>query len=118
MNRPPHPRRGNPGWFVALAFMFLGAGCVSTNPQKFPEQVRQWVPLGTSAKQAECIMTQKGFTCYTWTRNSTFNPYHMDYLGCEREQVMLHDWSVKFFLEDGKVVRYGPITIDDTTVGR
>ncbi|MBC8095806.1 MAG: hypothetical protein H7Y43_08335 [Akkermansiaceae bacterium] len=108
---PGSNRIRNVGLLLMLAL--LSTGCVSTKPGKFAEQVYQWVPLGTPAKQAEEIMTRKGFECHTWTRDNPFNPYGFDYLGCEREQVRLHDWSVKFFLEDGKVVRYGPIAVDD-----
>jgi hypothetical protein len=93
--------------------VFLGNGCISTKPEKFAALVQSWVPIGTSAKDAERIMTQKGFECHTWTKESSFNPYGFDYLGCERDQVMLHDWSVKFFLDKGEVVRYGPISVDD-----
>ncbi|HLP75317.1 MAG TPA: hypothetical protein VK327_00225 [Candidatus Paceibacterota bacterium] len=96
-----------------LAFVILAAGCVSTKPEKFAMQVHQWVPIGTSAKEAERIMTRKGFECHTWSKNSPFNRFGIEYMGCEREQVMMHDWSVRLFLDDGQVIGYGPVMVDD-----
>jgi hypothetical protein len=99
-----------------LAIMLLSAGCVSTDPEKFAGQVRDWVPVGTSEKAAQRIMTRKGFECYTFKKDSPFNPFGEDFLGCEREQFRMHDWSVKFLLKDEQVIGYGPVTVDEVTV--
>ncbi len=96
-----------------LAFVLLIAGCVSTKPEKFAAQVRHWVPIGTSATEAERIMTNKGFECHTWSKHSPFNRFGVEYMGCEREQVMMHDWSVRLFLDDGQVIGYGPVIVDE-----
>jgi hypothetical protein len=94
----------------------LGGGCVSTDPQKFVAQVRKWVPLDTPVADAERIMTHHGFECQRVTRDHPFNRFGVDYLDCDREQIRLHDWNVKLFLEDGKVSRYGPMSIDDQSL--
>jgi hypothetical protein len=91
----------------------LGAGCVATNPEKFSRQVQQWVPLGTPVARAEHIMARHGFECRRLSQSHSFNPYGVDCLDCDREQVNLHDWSVTLFLEAGKVSKYGPISVDD-----
>jgi hypothetical protein len=93
----------------------LGSGCASTNPQKFTAQVQAWVPLGTPAAEAEQIMTRHGFECQRVTKDHAFNQYGEDYLDCDREQFWMHDWNVKLFLEDDKVSRYGPMSIDGRT---
>jgi hypothetical protein len=101
-------------WGILLVTLAgcLGSGCVSTNPQKFTAQVQAWVPLGTPAAEAEHIMTRHGFECRRVTKDHPFNRYGEDYLDCDREQIRMHDWNVTLFLEDGKVSRYGPLTID------
>jgi hypothetical protein len=38
-----------------------------------------------------------------------FNSTGFDYLDCEKEQVMFHDWNARFIFRDGKVSAYGPI---------
>jgi hypothetical protein len=98
---------------VLLVCVLVSTGCASTQPEKFAAQVRQWVPLGTSEKQAERIMTSKGFECRTLSKDNPFNAFGVDYLECSREQVYQHDWSVKLFLKDSAVVDYGPITVDE-----
>jgi hypothetical protein len=90
----------------------LGAGCVSTDRQKFGAQVREWVPLDTPVAEAERIMTHHGFECQRLSKDHPFNQYGVDYLDCDREQIRMHDWNVKLFLEDGKVSKYGPMSID------
>ena len=57
-------------------------------------------------------MTRHGFECRRLTKDHPFNQYGEDYLDCDREQIRMHDWNVKLFLEDGKVSRYGPMSID------
>lgn len=96
-----------------LAFVLLTAGCASTRPEEFAAEVRRWVPIGTSEKDAEKIMTRKGFDCRKLSKDNPFNPYGVDCLRCDRDNFFQHDWSAKFFLEDGKVIRYGPVLIDD-----
>jgi hypothetical protein len=93
----------------------LGNGCASTNPQKFADQVHSWVPLGTPATEAERIMARHRFECRRVTKDHAFNSYGQDYLDCDREQFWMHDWNVKLFLEDDKVSRYGPMSIDGRT---
>jgi len=102
--------------FVILAVLLAGglcAGCVSASLEKFNRQVQEWVPLGTSVADAERIMGQHGFECSLLTRDHPFNAYGVDYLDCDKEQVRLHDWNVKLFLKDGKVSRYGPMSVDE-----
>jgi hypothetical protein len=91
------------------------AGCMSTTPEKFSRQVKEWVPLGTPAAEAQHIMEHHGFECRLLTKDHPFNKYGVDYLDCDQEQVRLHDWHVQFFLEDDKVSRYGSMGIDDHT---
>jgi len=90
----------------------LLAGCLSSDPVKFESKVRVWVPLGTTAADASRIMTQHGFDCYRFTTNNPFNSIGLDYLDCEMENVMFHDWYARFILRDGKVSEYGPIRTD------
>lgn len=123
MNNPDPPR---PGGKRASRFRFLFlivalvgclcAGCVSANPQKFSRQVQKWVPLGTPMAEAGRVMKHHGFDCTLVTKNHPFNPYGLDYLDCEREQVWMHDWRVELFLEDGKVSKYGRIKVDEDSM--
>ena len=101
---------------LLLALVLFTSGCASTNPEKLAQQVKHWVPIGTSAKEAERIMTRHSFECHRLRKDNPFNPLGSDYLGCDRQNYRLHDWSVKLLLQDEKVVGYGPISIDETTV--
>jgi hypothetical protein len=96
-----------------LAFVLLIVGCTSTQPDKFASTVHGWVPLGTTEKKAAKIMTRKGFECRHLSKENPFNPLSADCLRCDREQYLQHDWSVQFLLQDGKVIGYGPISVDD-----
>jgi hypothetical protein len=102
--------------YLLLAFVLFASGCASTNPEKLAQQVKGWVPIGTSAKEAERIMTRHSFECHRLRKDNPFNPLGSDYLGCDRQNYRLHDWSVKLLLQDEKVVGYGPISIDETTI--
>lgn len=102
---------------VLLAFVLLTAGCATPQPDKFADKVRHWVPIGTSAKDAEHIMTRKGFECRKMSKENPFNPDGVDCLRCDRDNYFLHNWTVKIFLEDGKVSGYGPVSIDDGPIG-
>ena len=104
--------------FITLAVLLAAwgvAGCMSTSPEKFTRQVKEWVPIGTPEAEAKRIMEHHGFECQLLTKDHPFNKYGMDYLDCDEEQVRLHDWHVKLFIEDGKVSKYGPMGIDDRT---
>ena len=48
---------------LILAFGWFAVGCISSNPTKFDEEVRQWVPVGTSLADARHIMEHHGFEC-------------------------------------------------------
>lgn len=97
-------------WLVLL--IGLGAGCTSTEPGKFEEQVHHWVPIGTPEKEARRVMTRRGFDCDLVKQDSPFNRYGSDYLDCSRTQVWFHDWTVRIFLKDGKVSGYGPVRVE------
>src|SRR5262249_53916338 len=93
-----------------LRFAFLGLllavgwpGCTSPTPQKFTQQIKDWVPLGTPVAEAKHTMEHHGFECQLLTKDHPFNKYGVDYLDCDEEQVRLHDWHVKLFIKDGKV---------------
>jgi len=106
---------------LALSGALIGGfcvGCVSTNPQKFSQQVQHWVPLGTPLAKAERIMSSHDFDCRLLTKDHPFNEYGVDCLDCDREQIDMHDWNVKFFLEDGKVSKYGPMSVDENAFER
>jgi hypothetical protein len=98
---------------VLLAFVLLSAGCASTQPEKFADQVRHWVPLGTAEEQAGRIMARKGFECRKLSKDNPFNPHGVDCIRCDREQVFQHDWSVTLLLEEAKVIGYSAISVDD-----
>ena len=57
-------------------------------------------------------MEHYGFDCHYITTNNTFNSSGFDYLDCDREQVRLHDWSVRFIFQDQKVSAYGFIKVN------
>jgi hypothetical protein len=94
---------------VSVAGSILTA-CLSTDPVKFESKVREWVPLGTDVADARRIMERHGFECHLITTNNVFNSLGSDYLDCEMEQVMFHDWNARFIFRDGKVSAYGPIS--------
>src|SRR5689334_17695000 len=94
-------------WLFALV-AGLTAGCrVSTDQEKFEAEVKQWVPLGTKASQAQKTMEKKGFECNITRHDSIFNTNDVDWLDCIREQVWFHDWETRILLKDDKVVGYG-----------
>ena len=86
-------------------------GCLSTDPVKFESKVRDWVPLGTTAADAQRIMERHGFECHLLTTNHVFNSIGVDYLDCDMQQVMFHDWNARLIFHDGKVSAYGPFQI-------
>ena len=94
---------------VSIAGAMLTA-CLSPDRVKFESKVREWVPLGTDAADAQRIMERHGFECHLITTNNVFNSRGVDYLDCEKEQVMFHDWNARFIFRDGKVSAYGPIS--------
>ena len=108
--------RAIPLLILLLVSVFFTSGCASTNPEKLAQQVKGWVPMGTPAKEAERIMARHSFECHRLRKDNPFNSLGSDYLGCDRQNYRLHDWSVKLLLQDEKVVGYGPISIDETTV--
>jgi hypothetical protein len=102
-------------WAVAW---LLAAGCATSAatpplPENYNgayEQVRQWVPLGTTLANAQKIMASHGFTCSV-TRNAPWdNQSNVDYLYCDEVWaapsdflVMKRRWQVALFLTDDKV---------------
>ena len=90
----------------------LPAGCISTEPDKFKSQVREWVPVGTEVTEARRIMERHRFTCYLITTNHQLNVLGRDYLDCERLQFSFHDWHVRLLVDDEKISGYGPLTIE------
>ena len=100
---------------VLLAFALSNAGCASTQPEKFADEVRGWVPIGTSENDAEKIMTRKGFECRRLSRENPFNAYDVDCLRCDRDHFFQHDWTVTLFLKDKKVTGYGPSIVDEVS---
>ena len=102
-------------WKLVLLVVFaagLCGGCVSMQPQKFENQLHQWVPLGTTEKEARRIMEHQGFDCDLVKQDNRFNRYGRDYLDCARTQVWFHDWSAVIFLNNGKVSGYGPVHVE------
>src|SRR5436305_908870 len=98
------PRSGTPPILIS-ALLVLG-GCLSADPAKFQAQLREWVPVGTSAADAQQIMEGRAFQCHLITTNNMFNSMGVDYLDCEREEYRFHDWYVRFILQDGRVSDY------------
>src|SRR5271170_102485 len=96
--------------FVLLAVLtavLACSGCISRNTEKFQEQVRKWVPVGTKTAKAQHIMERKGFDCNVLMHDNVFNTNEVDYLNCTREQVWFHDWEAQIILKDGIVIDYG-----------
>ena len=84
----------------------LCAGCVSMDPEKFSQEIKQWVPLGTPSAEAKRIMEHHGFECDIVKQDNMFNPFGSDCLECYRNQVWFHDWSARFILTNDKVSGY------------
>ncbi|MEO8426049.1 MAG: hypothetical protein ABI651_02950 [Verrucomicrobiota bacterium] len=93
---------------ISIAISILTA-CLSPEHVKFESKVREWVPLGTDASDAQRTMERHGFECHLITTNNVFNSRGFDYLDCEMIQVMFHDWNARLILQDGKVSAYGLI---------
>jgi hypothetical protein len=98
-------------FFVVALSGLAGAGCISKNTEKFQQQVKKWVPIGTKTAKAQHIMERKGFECNVLVHGNVFNTNDVDYLDCVREQVWFHDWQARIVLKDGKVVDYGPAEV-------
>jgi hypothetical protein len=93
-------------WVLLLTLAAVLTGCVSTDPVKFDQQVRKWVPLGTPAVDAQRIMESHRFDVVLVKKDSPFNRFGRDYLQCDRSQVFFHNWVTQIFLEDDKVSGY------------
>jgi L-alanine-DL-glutamate epimerase-like enolase superfamily enzyme len=98
-------------WILVLALAFLTA-CASTDQDKFDQQVRKWVPLGTSATEAKRIMESHDFECTLLKKDSPFNHHGTEALECERSQKWLHTWTTVIYLTDDKVTGYGETEIE------
>ena len=61
-------------------------------------------------------MARRGFEVHRLSKENPFNPFGSDYLGCDRQNFRLHDWSVKLLIKDDKVAGYGPVSIDEKSV--
>ena len=101
----------------AAALMFAAGCATSASAPPLPEnyygayaQVQQWVPLGTSYRDAQRIMESHGFKC-SLTRNAQWGDQNnVDYLYCEQfwsavdsQLVVKRRWQVALFLADNKV---------------
>ena len=96
---------------VVILAGLAGGGCISKNTEKFQQQVKKWVPVGTKTEKAQHIMEGKGFECSVIKHDNLFNTNGVDYMDCIREQVWFHDWQARFMLRDGKVSDYGPASV-------
>ena len=100
-------------WLVLLvALGWLAGGCISANPVKFDEQVRQWVPIGTPLADARHTMEHHGFECILVKKDNRFNGAGIDSLDCVKEGGSFHNWSTRLFLEDDHVTGYGPAVVE------
>jgi len=99
-------------WGIAFALVMVAAGCTSLDESKFGNQVKRWVPVGTSEKDAERIMAKHGFDCTLVKANTTFNGAKTDCLDCIREWVYQHTWTAQIQLTDDKVSGYGRMTVE------
>jgi len=100
-------------WLVLfVAIGWLAGGCISANPLKFDEQVRQWVPMGTPLAEARRTMEHHGFECILVKKDNRFNGDGMDSLDCVKEGGSFHNWSARFFLKDDQVTGYGPAVVE------
>ncbi len=99
------------GALLALAACLL-AGCTSFDEDKFDQQVRHWVPVGTSLEEAKHTMEHHGFDCEVVHKDNPFNQDGYDSLECDKTEVWFHTWSAKFKLKDDKVSGYGPTTVE------
>jgi hypothetical protein len=97
--------------FLTLAACLL-AGCTSFNPDKFDQQVRHWVPLGTPLTEARRTMEHHGFDCEVVRKDNPFNHDGYDSLECDKTEVFFHTWSAKIILTDDKVSGYGPTSVE------
>ena len=98
--------------YTAVLVCIIGAlayactGCMTINPEKFERQYKSWVPVGTSASDAERIMNRRGFKCWRGKFPSE-RPWAGPLLRCRRENHFLNrTWDVDFFLQDDRVVGY------------
>lgn len=93
---------------TAGLLILAAGGCrVSTDPEKFQDEVKKWAPIGMKEAKAKKAMEKKDFECNITRHGSIFNTNDVDWLDCTREEVWFHDWQVRILLQDGKVVGYG-----------
>ena len=100
---------------MTLLALVLAGGCMTMDQTKFSDQVRQWVPVGTSQKDAERIMGKHGFDCTLIPSDSMFNSTGGAYLECIRDYVYQHTWTARLLITDHKVTGYGEISVDNET---
>jgi hypothetical protein len=79
---------------------------MTTNPDKFEKQYKSWVPIGTSASDAERIMREHDFRCER-RKFPSGHPWDGPILACRRENQFLNrTWIVALFLKEDRVVGY------------
>lgn len=84
---------------------------MTSNSDKFEDVVHEWVPVGTTLKEAKHIMGHHGFECTLVKKDNPFNADHVDCLDCEKSS-SFHNWNTRFFLKDDKVTGYGPSVVE------
>jgi hypothetical protein len=96
--------------FLSFILLLVLAGCsraerLPAQPNEATAQVRRWIPVGTSAIDAQRIMEQHGFTCSLVT-NGSFAPFRgADFVYCDRREnsITQRRWQVALVLDGGKV---------------
>lgn len=96
---------------LSLAACLL-AGCSSFDSDKFDQQVRHWVPIGTPLAKARKTMEHHGFDCEVVRMDTPFDHDGYDSLQCDKTAVFFHTWSAKIILKDDKVSGYGPTSVE------
>ena len=96
---------------LSVMTCLLGA-CTSFHEDKFDQQVRHWVPVGTPLAEAQRTMERHGFDCEVVRKDNPFNHDGYDSLECDKTEVWFHTWSAKIILTDDKVSGYGPTTVE------
>jgi hypothetical protein len=104
--------------FILILAALTFSGCaiffspLPKNDLAATAQAEKWVPIGTSAADAQHIMEHHGFKCYELKKSSARDRITGDLVTPDNE-ISCHyraegllsdnDWDVTLFLEDGKV---------------
>jgi hypothetical protein len=91
---------------IAFIVLLAISGCASNEklsdrPAEATAQIQRWVPVGTSQADAQRIMEQHRFTCYSTNADSLYFDYRLP--NSHVTPTVYQMWMVTLAIDGGKV---------------